>query len=301
MKKIYIMLGLIVLISVSVFSQGFILSPHRDVFVDVDIGTPVASPKYGGVIKIKNKSPYDMEYVIKIRKPSDYKRKPMFGYVDIPNPDFVKVPEKFDVKANSERIIPFKFNIPDDIKYYNRKWEAEIIVTGIKGNIGIELMGQLFIETKGKEIKESVEKNNLDKWWLCPSIIEFDKYKDEKSVYIHNTSSQTLTFLIVSESPPMAVVELFIPLSNGYERLEDEEWVEPIISGEEKIRRIKRGREIQPQKKIVLKPGEVREMKVKIDVPDKKEFKGKKFESYIFVRSPFYDDTRFVRLRVEKR
>lgn len=299
-KKKLLFFFISIIYDLHLFSQGIVLSPHRSVYVEVELGTKTAAVKYGEPLYVENKGLVPLRILVDVKKTSDFKRKPLFGYSEIPDVNFIK-PFEFEVPPNSKRPIPLNFNIPDNDEYYNRKWEALLIVRGASGNIGIELMGQVFVETKGKVVNKNFnEAKYKEEFFLTPATLIFDSFKDEKSLYIHNTSTSPLTFLIVSESPPMAVVEMFIPLSVGYERLEDEEWVEPIIYGEEKIRRIKKGKEIQPQKKITLQPGEIKEMKVRINIPSKKEFKGKKFESYIFVRSPLYDKTKFVRLRIDK-
>lgn len=57
--------------------------------------------------------------------------------------------EKIEIPSNSKRAIPLYFNIPDNPEYYNRKWEASLVVMEVSGNIGIEFVGQIFIETKG--------------------------------------------------------------------------------------------------------------------------------------------------------
>lgn len=301
MKKLSFFTAMFALFCGGAAAQGFLLNPERTLFTEVPIGKKVESSSYGINFKIKNRNPAKSVFTFEIKKAKDLERKLMFGYSEIPDVNFVITPKKLEVPANGEAEIPLSFNIPQNDSFYNRKWNAELIVREGQGNIGLEIAADLFIETKGERIEGKIAftKGDSEEYFFAPATLNFEGFKGEKTALIHNITNEPLTLLLVSESPPEQVVTMFIPLSVGYDRLPDEEWVEPIISGEEKIRRIKHGKEISPQKKITIPPGETAEVRIKIDIPKKKETENKKFESYIFARSPKFDKTRFLRLRIK--
>jgi hypothetical protein len=275
---------------------GFVLGPHRTVFTGVTVGHKVQAGKFGASFRIINDSPDAQTYTATIRKPSQAGRALLFGYEEIPDPTFIVPEQDITVAANSTQDIALWMNIPAEEKYYNRKWEAEIEVTQKGGSMGIQLEGQLWLETEAKAETGSLGTSAGGGFVLAPAILDFKGFKGKASAEIYNLSKTPLTFLIVSKSTPEKLKDMFIPYSAGYDRLEDSEWVTPSVKGEDKVKRISNGVEIAPQKKITLKPGEHKTINIELNAPMKKEYAGKK-ESFIFVRCPELDVTRFIRIR----
>ena len=289
--------GVLALLSCQSLHANFILGPHRTVLCGVPVGRKVAADRFGASLVITNQTASPQTYTVEVRKPADIKRELMFGYEGLPETKFVAAEREVVVGANSSKAIRLTADIPAGESYYNRKWEAEVVVREKTSGFGIELQGQLWIETEAKPALDDSKAIAGEGFILAPATLELKALKKNAQVRLYNLSKQTLTFLIVSASPPEAVKEEFIPYSKGYERLSDQEWVTPSVDGEEQIKRIKQGREIAPQKRIRIEPGAYKTIRVDVNVPDKASASRK--ESFLFVRCPELNTSQFVRIRID--
>jgi len=288
---------LLALLCAQPMSAGFVLGPHRTVFCNIPVGRKVPADEFGSSLNIMNQTSAPQTYLVEIKKPSQVKRELLFGYEEIPDVKFVIPEREMVVEANSAKPVRLWSNIPDKERYYNRKWEAEIVVREKTTGFGVELEGQLWIETEAKPAVADPQARLGEDFLLAPAILDLKGSRDAARVKLYNLSKSALTFLIVSASPPEGAREMFIPYSAGFERLADQEWITPSIKGEEQIKRIKQGREIAPQKRIRIEPGAYKTINVEMNVPPKKEYGGKR-ESFIFVRCPELNRSKFVRIRI---
>ncbi len=264
---------------------------------DVPPGKSFPDPNGEGGLKIYNDDDVPRSFTIQIKKPSEVPgTQLMFGYSPIPKPEYIVHSGRVELGPRSAGLVKLSALVPDVEANYNRKWDAVVVVRqGLEG-LGLSLAGHVWLETLGKSVI-----GPLPKEWNCvlsPATLEFRGNSGEAAVKLHNVSSSALTFLIVSESPPDELRGQFIYNTPGYERLPEEEWVEPIVQGEKPIVRIHQGREVSPMKKVTVAGGKSVDIKVRLKAPVQSAAKGKKWESYIFARCVEMDETRFVRVRI---
>lgn len=215
----------------------------------------------------------DVQVEIDAPKPEELKE----GYEPIPDPTWVKVvPDKFRLPPAGRNLSDIVITIPDDPKLNGRHFQvmfwAHTVGEGFFG-VGVRVRIRFSVGSKSPESAraEFVKKRMLNlNFRLDPTTIGLGeiavgkaidlKKEKEVSVKLVNTGSTPLKLGIQSskfvnpQRPPV-----------GYEELPDISWLE-----------------VEP-KVLKAKPDTITPLKIKVRIPDKPEYRGKKYVGLVTV------------------
>jgi hypothetical protein len=255
-----------------------------------------ASDMTGIGVIIKNTGTASGKYSLKIVPPSQAELVCFQGYTDIPDARWFWFEDKkggnrigeVEIAGEESRKVELCFQIPREKKYYNRHWEAALVIQGESGgafNLSVVPKYQIETMSSSKFFPGKAPEGN----YLEPTVFEFKDVKPAQeykgTLYFHNNTGEKQMYKLTALSPPEQVAGMFIPRSSKYERIPTATWIVPICRGEKQYPRTKQGKPITSLKKIELESGESRKIELTVVVPDKDWQPKKKWEAFIFVIS----------------
>ena len=234
---------------------------------------------------ITNKDDEEKVFVIKILKPSEADDEWVKGYSEIPDVNWFYLDEnEIKIGPNSEAKLGMYLKIPDEEKYCNQHWMvyAKVTTKAEKEEMFKTAIKPCYmIETKAKaDIKEKP----YGVLGLVPGTLEVRDVapgkKKKVTFRIYNNDSVIHTYGIASYIPGLSSAKLDINLTAGYEWIKKERWVSPV------------------ERKIKLKPGEIKDITLKVVIPKGSKCADEGWESIVMVK-PDKGLEGFVRVLIE--
>ncbi|MBU0899809.1 hypothetical protein KKB54_03220 [bacterium] len=262
-------------------AKGLGVSPGNLLIQGISVGK---SYELAVPLTIQNKSEEPLVYHLLICKPSRIGARWPEGYLEIPEESFLHLePAKLMVPANDLAQAKICLAIPKEERYCNQHWVALIEVKGEhKKGEGVVLAAYpfLFLET---EPRTDLTQRPDGSTGLKPSQISLEDIFSEDTrraaeVEIYNNDDSANTYKITSTSLSTKIGE-GICLSDSYEPLPNPAW---IIPEKEEIR-------IEGGRNAILS--------LRLDIPAKPEFYGKRWEGIVLVK-PKEGRAVFVRVRL---
>lgn len=272
-----VMIGLTTLVSMSVglFADLGLSTRFSDVILEnLDIGKSYNLSTIKNLpLTMINTSSEEKEILIEIEAPTPEEVKP--GYEEIPDPTWVKVvPDRFRLAAGARNLSDILINVPDDPKLIGRHFQvmfwAHTVDTGFLG-VGVRVRVRFSVKSKSPEVTQmEIQKKKMTEFnfRLDPVTISageivpgkpLDLKKERKvSIKFVNTGADDLkaNLQCISYGDPQRP-------PNGYEAIPDEKWIE-----------------IEP-KILDSKSDSIVPLKITLNVPDKPEYKDKKYAALI--------------------
>lgn len=257
-------------------AEGIRVSPGAFCIKNVNIGKNL---NLGIDLIITNGADEEQEFVIKTLKPSEVKKNWIKGYTEIPDPNwFYYEKDTISIPANSTGKTRMYLNIPDEEKYYNQCWMVYALVTtktaqgsmfkmAIKPNYSIETVSKADISERPHGILG-----------LVPGILTIENR--QKALFkIYNNDTVKHEYVVGSYIPKQSFSKQSITLSSGYEWVKNTNWV------------------TLSHTKVLINPGEIKEVEVKVEVPEKERALDPGWESIIMVEQD-QGLPRFVRILI---
>ncbi|MCY3022070.1 MAG: hypothetical protein NTW87_23910 [Planctomycetota bacterium] len=206
------------------------------------------------------------------------------GYEEIPDPSWCRLDKaELDLPAQTDGKVKLFIKVPDKPEYYNRKWMALVVCRPGKptpGSVGLQVGARVQIETLAKADTDGVGAGPLA---LAPSVVRLEA-KPGDSVepvvkFRNNTAKEhTYTLLRLDEAEKDAAKHerYFGP---GCVQVIKPSWLTPDGTS------------------FALKPGETKELKIKVSVPKNAE-PGKRYEELLFLKDEA-GGVDFLRVRTE--
>jgi len=188
------------------------------------------------------------------------------------------------IGPGQEAKVRMNLRVPDKAEYYNQHWVVYAEVTtkaGEKEMFKAAVRPIYMIETQAKaDIKEKP----YGILGLVPGTLEVQDVvpgkKKKVTFRIYNNDSVIHTYGIASYIPGLSSAKLDINLTAGYEWIKKERWVSPV------------------ERKIKLKPGEIKDITLKVVIPKGSKCADEGWESIVMVK-PDKGLEGFVRVLIE--
>lgn len=154
LKKTFLLVTGVFLLGVNLESSGIFIEPSYVKVYNVTIGkTSELITQQGFLLQIINKTAQPAIYEVSFFSCQEMRDSPFWGYEDIPNSGWIvhKSTEIFVPPNNSGRLKNHYIKIPNDKKYYGKRWHATIRVRRKSRQTGIfnfEWLLPLLIETE---------------------------------------------------------------------------------------------------------------------------------------------------------
>ena len=256
-------------------SPGAFCLQNAKIGENLDLGIDMA---------ITNKDDEEKVFVIKTLKPSEAVDEWVKGYSEIPDVNWFYLDEnELKIGPGEEAKIGMNLKVPDEEKYYNQHWivYAKVTTAGEKDMFRAAVSPCYMIETKAKaDIKEKP----YGVLGLVPGTLEVQDIvpgkKKKVTFRIYNNDSVIHTYRIASYIPGLLSAKLDINVTAGYEWIKKERWVSPV------------------ERKIKLKPGEIKDITLKVLIPKGSKCADEGWESTVMVK-PDKGLEGFVRVLIE--
>jgi hypothetical protein len=284
----------------SIWGRGVGIQPHIQLIENVPLGQKISLKQMSEInFCIKNNSDLPHTFILSVKQP----KQTFQGYKAIPDTSWVWFEKNtITLKPHQKKEIPLYFKIPKKEEYYNRHWEAGIVVSTKqkKGELfGLIMETRYQIETESKsDIKiKDLNKDLLDTLVLSSSVLEFSNLilgtTVQAQVKLYNNTSKEHFYRVKTISPWRIPQGEFIPHSQGFEWLHQDryhKWAKCFAQGkclEETLSELK------------IKGKESQTITLKIYLPKTKEFIDKKLECLIFVHSIDEGNDTFSRIKIK--
>ena len=233
---------------------------------------------------ITNKNDEEKVFVIKTLKASEVTDEWVKGYAAMPDPSWLYFDtNELKIGPGQEAKVRMNLRVPDKAEYYNQHWVvyAEVTTKGEKDMFRAAVRPIYMIETQAKaDIKEKP----YGVLGLVPGTLEVQDIvpgKRKKVTFrIYNNDNIIHTYRVASFIPESSSAKLDINVTAGYEWIKKERWVSPV------------------ERKIKLKPGEIKDITLKVLIPKGSKCADEGWESIVMVK-PDEGLEGFVRVLIE--
>ncbi len=271
LKKVSISLTLTTLVSSTLFGLGLGTKLGEVIMENVQMGQTYNLREHKNVpLILVNTGDENISVACEVEIPQTTELKP--GYDPIPIPDWIKViPNNISNIAPKENVAcDVIITIPEDKKYVGKSYQAMIWSHSMNDQfLGVGVLSRICF-TVGAKAPETVQKEkqtkrmvNLD-LELTPSSIYITDLELGKKVDVRKRLNRTLKVVnkgndtINLKFDSTGIWER-IQLTTGYDRAPDPKFMK-----------------VEP-KKLRIKPNSISELKIYITIPDKQEYKDKKW------------------------
>ena len=257
------------------------VSPGSFIIHDVVPGKAYDLYKETGLrLTIHNDNDVSHTYLLSAHRPSG---RLVTGYLKIPDAGWCRFEKsEITVEAGGKGYGNLYLQIPDEEKYYNQHWVVNLNVAGKPGPGGIALAVNVRtkIETKSKaDVKEKPDGIIAFK----PSILRFEDVSSDNaqkgSVTIYNNDNKAHIYKITPFLHSLKEERQSTYLTDSYQVLPDSDWI------------------VLSKDKLKIEPESAGNLSLKLEIPDKPEYQGRKFEEILLIE-PEEGLPGFIRVRI---
>jgi len=247
-------------------AAGLKVSPASFIIHDVNPGKPYDLYKETGLrLTIHNDDDVSHTYLLSTHRPKGKWEK---GYLEIPDAGWCWFENsEITVEANGKGYGNIYLKISDEEKYYNQHWVVTLKVAGKAGPGGIALAIEVRaqIETKSKaDVKEKPDGIIA----TGPSTLRFENVSpgvtQEGKVTVYNNDNKTHTYKLTSLFHKKGTKPNTY-LTHSYQVMPDSKWI------------------TLSKDRLTIMPNSSSNLFLKLKIPDKPEYHGKKWEETFLV------------------
>ena len=258
------------------------VSPARFMVNDVEPGRTYDLYKETGVrLAVFNEDAVEQTWVLTAHRPSERGRWET-GYGEIPDAAWCWFGEnEITVPPNSVGYGHLFLRVPGEEQYYNQHWIVALNVAGKTGGLGVSLAIDIRVQIETKS-KKGLKKAPHGLLGIEPSAVHFENVRpgvpEQASVLVYNNDDREHTYTVGS----LFMEQKHEPktyLQQSYDLLPERTWIENTPT-------------------LTIKPGGTARLSLALNVPDKAEHFGKKWEDCILVK-PDIGRAGFVRVQIE--
>lgn len=252
--------------------MGLTVEPGGMLVQYVPIGVTYDFTKEVGIpLTIHNRDDKPHTYILSTNKPSEVAaRKWLRGYLEIPNPNWVWFEkDEVTIEANSIAKVNMYLKIPDAEKYYNQHWAVSLGVSGKSEKnqmFALAAYPRIEIETLSKE---NINEKPSGILATAPSTLLFEDIslgkKQNLTLKIFNNDEKEHRYKITPVVFPYDPKKRQIFPSPKYSWIPNAKWIK------------------LDRKWVSIKPYEVKELTVGIEIPKKQEYYNKNWEVVLFI------------------
>ena len=285
MRRELIILILLLFAVHSAFCSGIKITPGTILIQNIPVGKQFDFfDEQGLTIKIYNTDDYPKRYLLSPNRPGEMNTT-VTGYFDIFDPSW------FSLDTNSVIVPPkdtaeigMRVHIPDNPSWYNRHWLVGIDVSedttgkALPGQaiiMGAYLLYRLETEPSDEVVPETIGEEII----TVPSVLDFGKVrhgeKYQKTMTVYQKVEPTMHMEIHPLDPESDVAKLTILINQPYQRVKDPDW-------------------FSYKKRLSVRNGEGKELKITLNVPENAGEVGRYYEEILLLDGKIYKG--FVRL-----
>ena len=265
-------------------AAGLSVSPGGFIVNNVTPGITYNLYEKSGIkLSIFNKDDAGHIFTLSVHKPLEVGRMEK-GYLEIPDSNWCWF-EKDEIKIGPREVGygNLFIKIPEGEEYYNQHWVATLAIMQKRGKgigLGLRINVRVQIET---ESKDDVKGKPAGIIAFKPSTLRFEDVSpggaQKGSVTIYNNDNKTHVYKITSLLHSLKEGKQKTYLTKSYQMMPDPKWI--ILDKDSLL--------IKPQSSCVLS--------LKLNIPDKPEYHGKKWEE-LFLVEPEEGLPGFIRVRI---